>query len=105
MPTEFQNKIYETLRKVPKGKVTTYKELANALKTKAYQSIGTAMKVNPYAPIVPCHRVVKNNGSVGFFKGKKEGKAITEKINMLKKEGIVIKEKKIINFKEKLHKF
>jgi O6-methylguanine-DNA--protein-cysteine methyltransferase len=63
------------------------------------------MKLNPYAPIVPCHRVIKNDGSVGFFKGEKQGKAITEKINMLKKEGIEIKDKKIINFKRVLHRF
>jgi O6-methylguanine-DNA--protein-cysteine methyltransferase len=49
----FADKIYDKLRKVPKGRVTTYKELAHALKTKAYRGVGQAMKRNPYAPEVP----------------------------------------------------
>ena len=49
----FADKAYDLLRKVPKGRVTTYKELANALKTKAYRGVGQAMKRNPYAPEVP----------------------------------------------------
>ena len=47
------DKAYDLLRKVPKGRVTTYKEIAHALKTRSYQGIGQAMRRNPYAPEVP----------------------------------------------------
>ena len=49
----FAEKAYDLLRKVPKGRVTTYKEIANALGTKAYRGVGQVMKRNPYAPEVP----------------------------------------------------
>jgi methylated-DNA-[protein]-cysteine S-methyltransferase len=96
----FSEKCYNILRKVPKGKVTTYKAIAEALGTKAYRAVGTAMNKNPYSPAVPCHRVVNSNGNVGgFFSG--TGK----KIEMLEKEGILIKDRKIVDFKKYLYKF
>jgi len=49
----FADKAYDLLRKVPKGRVTTYKEIAHALKTRAYRGVGQAMRRNPYAPEVP----------------------------------------------------
>ncbi len=49
----FSDKVYDLLRKVPKGRVTTYKEIAHALETRAYRGGGQAMKRNPYAPEVP----------------------------------------------------
>jgi methylated-DNA-[protein]-cysteine S-methyltransferase len=103
--TTFAEKIYSLLRKVPKGKVTTYKELANALHTKAYRAVGQAMKNNPYAPKVPCHRVVASNGTIGGFKGKKSGKEIKEKIEMLKKEGIVFEHNKVKEFEKIFYRF
>ena len=57
---EFYEKCYAILRKVPKGKVTTYKEIASALNSKAYRLVGSAMHNNPYSPQVPCHRVVRS---------------------------------------------
>ena len=49
----FADKAYGLLRKVPKGRVTTYKEIAHALETRAYRGVGQAMRKNPYAPTVP----------------------------------------------------
>jgi methylated-DNA-[protein]-cysteine S-methyltransferase len=49
----FADKAYDILRKVPKGRVTTYKEIAHALETRAYRGVGQAMRKNPYAPEVP----------------------------------------------------
>ena len=49
----FSDKAYDLLRKVPKGHVTTYKEIAHALRTRSYRGVGQAMKRNPYAPGVP----------------------------------------------------
>lgn len=105
MPTPFSERIYKQLSKVPEGRVTTYKALANSLHTKAYQAVGTAMKNNPYAPVVPCHRVVSSDGSIGGFKGYTSGKTIQEKIEMLKKEGVEIENGKVKNFKKVLYQF
>jgi len=103
--TPFAKKVYQLLRKIPKGKVSTYKEVAKALKTKACQAVGQALKNNPNPPYIPCHRVVKNDGTIGGFMGKTKGKAIQRKINLLKQEGIKFTGKKIKNFKKLLLKF
>jgi methylated-DNA-[protein]-cysteine S-methyltransferase len=83
---------------VPRGRVTTYKAVANALGTKAYRAIGQFMKNNPYAPGVPCHRVVASDGTIGGFNGRISGSAITKKIRMLRAEGIKITRGRIIDF-------
>jgi methylated-DNA-[protein]-cysteine S-methyltransferase len=96
--TPLQEKTYKLLKTVPTGRVTTYKALADALHTKAYRAIGQFMKNNPYAPMVPCHRVVASNGTIGGFKGKTAGKEIKEKIALLAREGVHIKKNKVSNF-------
>jgi len=95
----FSERCYEILRKVPKGKVTTYKKIAAALGTKAYRAVGNAMNRNPHAPHVPCHRVVCSDGRVGGF-----ASGTRKKISMLKREGIKIVKGKI-NLKKYLHRF
>ena len=87
--------VYSLCKKIPKGKVTTYKEISNALNTKAYQAIGQILRCNPDAPKVPCHRVIKSNGNVGGFKGELVGKEINNKIKLLKNEGVFVKNNKI----------
>ncbi len=62
------NKVYKLLKKVLKGRVTTYGALARAAKTSP-RAVGAMMRANPYAPIVPCHRVVMCDGSIGGFAG------------------------------------
>lgn len=81
----FNERCYEVLRKVPKGKVTTYKAIAEKIGTKAYRAVGNAMNKNPYAPKVPCHRVINSNGDIGGF-----ASGVKNKISLLKKEGITI---------------
>ncbi len=103
----FNKKIYNLLKKVPKGKVTTYKILAEAIGTKAYRAVGQAMNKNPYGilsckgkKMVPCHRVVASNGHLhGFAHG------LEKKAELLRKEGIKIKNKMIVNFERILYKF
>ncbi|MBN2422760.1 MGMT family protein [Candidatus Woesearchaeota archaeon] len=95
MPTEFENRVYSLTSKIPKGKISTYKEIAKALNIKAYRAVGQALRKNPYWPRVACHRVVSSNGEIGGFKGKKSGRIIEEKISLLKKEGIEIENNKI----------
>lgn len=70
--------------------MSTYKEIAKTLHTKAYRAVGNALNKNPHAPIVPCHRVIKSDGRVGGF-----ASGIKKKISILKKEGIEIKENRI----------
>ena len=105
MEIRFSERVYKKLQLVPKGRVTTYKELAAAIGTTAYRSVGTALKNNPYAPEVPCHRVVASDGSIGGFKGKTQGKEIDEKMMMLEQEGIHIKNNKIGDFDRTLFRF
>lgn len=103
----FNKKIYNLLKKVPKGKVTTYKALAEAAGTKAYRAVGNAMNKNPHGILrckgknmVPCHRVVANTGHLhGFAHGLKK------KAELLRKEGIEIRNNKIINFGKILFRF
>jgi methylated-DNA-[protein]-cysteine S-methyltransferase len=99
MPTLFESKVWILLKKIPKGKVTTYKTLGKKLKSKAYRAIGTACSKNPYAPKVPCHRVVKTDGKIGQY-----AKGTKRKIELLRKEGISITNNKVRNFDSVLWK-
>ncbi len=100
----FTKRVYALCRKIPHGKVTTYAEIARALNCKAYRAVGNTLKSNPYAPIVPCHRVVRSDGNIGGFKGKMQGKEIREKIKLLKRESVeVIKSK--VNLAKHLFRF
>ena len=87
----FPEKVYALCAQIPVGKVSTYKNIAQALGLGGgYQAVGQALRCNPYAPRVPCHRVVKSNGSVGGFKGKITGKELEEKVRLLENEGVAI---------------
>jgi len=96
----FDSKVYELMKKIPKGKVTTYKILAEKLGTKAYRAVGNACNKNPFAPEVPCHRVVNSSGNIGGFASGSE-----KKIKLLKQENVEVENNKIVNFKEKLFRF
>ncbi|MSR85892.1 MGMT family protein [Candidatus Woesearchaeota archaeon] len=96
--------VYTLCKHIPKGKVTTYKEIAKALNIKAYQAVGQALRKNPYAPHVPCHRVVSSTGNLHGFKGEREGKALEEKKMLLEQEGVQV-EKDRVNLKKYLHTF
>ena len=93
--TKFQSECYDALKKVPKGKVITYAGLAREIgKPKAHRAVGNAMNKNPFAPKVPCHRVVKSNGELGGF-----ADDINVKIKRLHEEGVDVLNNKIVNFK------
>lgn len=91
----FTEKVYQYCKQIPRGKVTTYKELGKRLNTKAYQAIGQALKRNPYAPDVPCHRVVSSTGHLHGFQGKKNNYTLKEKQRLLEKEGVEVRKKKV----------
>ncbi|MBW3018695.1 MGMT family protein [Candidatus Woesearchaeota archaeon] len=101
---KFAEKVYELCKQVPEGKVTTYGEIAKKLNSSA-RAVGQALKRNPYAPIVPCHRVVKSDGCVGGFCGQSSGPEVKRKMGMLRKEGITIIDGKIENFEKKTTSF
>ncbi|MCX6711448.1 MAG: MGMT family protein [Candidatus Woesearchaeota archaeon] len=93
---KFSEKVYKITKKIPRGRVSTYGEIAHALNTKAYRAVGSALNKNPYAPIVPCHRVVNSDGKIGGF-----ADGTNKKIKMLEKEGIKVKNNRIVNFDKK----
>ncbi|MDC0195807.1 MGMT family protein [Candidatus Thioglobus sp.] len=98
--TRFQSDCYEALKKVPKGKVITYAGLARMIgRPKAHRAVGSAMNKNPYAPQVPCHRVVKSNGDLGGF-----ATDIEMKIKRLQEEGVMVSDNKIVDFRSTLYK-
>jgi O-6-methylguanine DNA methyltransferase len=93
------------MEKIPRGKVTTYGLIAKKLNTKAYRAVGNACRRNPYAPKVPCHRVVRSNGTVGGFGGKTSGENIANKIRMLQREGVDVRNGRIVNFERVVFRF
>lgn len=106
----YQQAILRLLAEVPKGKVTTYGDLAKELARRnpkwsplAGRAVGTTMRNNPCGPQIPCHRVIKSDGTVGNFRGGAEG-AVKEKIGMLRDEGVTVSSGKI-SLKEYRHKF
>ena len=97
----YQQAILRVLAEVPREKVTTYGDLARELSKReprwspdASRAVGTTMKNNLCGPRIPCHRVIKSNGSVGNFRGGAEG-AVEEKIRMLRGEGVKVVDGKI----------
>ncbi len=86
--TPFQQKVYEFIREIPRGKVTTYAAIARAIHCRSAQAIGQALKLNPFAPEVPCHRVIKADLTLGGYSGATTGVKVREKLALLKAEGV-----------------
>ncbi|MCL4391996.1 MGMT family protein [Patescibacteria group bacterium] len=85
----FGERVYRATQKIPKGKVATYGDLARlAGNPRAARAVGHFMKVNPGAPIVPCHRVVASNGALTGYSA--EG-GLKKKEKMLRKEGVIFR--------------
>lgn len=88
----FYKRVWDKVKEIPAGKVSTYALVAKSLNSKAYRAVGTALKLNPYAPKVPCHRVINSSGEIGNYSG--QG-GVKKKIELLTKEGVEIKDNKI----------
>ena len=87
--THFQLKVWKYLKKIPKGKVKTYLDIAKAIgKPKAFRAVANAVGKNPFPPIIPCHRVIRSDGSIGGYSGKG---GIKQKRQLLKSEKVFIK--------------
>jgi len=86
--TKFQLKVWNYLKKIPRGKVKTYSEVAKSIgKPLAVRAVANAIGKNPLAPQIPCHRVIRSDGSLGGYSGK--GGIKTKRL-LLKKEGITL---------------
>ncbi|OGC05035.1 hypothetical protein A2276_03710 [candidate division WOR-1 bacterium RIFOXYA12_FULL_43_27] len=83
MPTKFEEKVYKAVKKIPKGEVRSYEWVAKQIgRPKSVRAVGNALNKNPYAPIVPCHRVIRKDGSIGGF-----ASGAGKKVELLKREG------------------
>lgn len=106
----FSEKVFEVVRLIPKGKITTYKEIANALGVSAYRAVGNVLKNNKHGYCdggnTPCHRVVNSNGGIGGFFGEIVGDKIELKKKILEKEKIFFdSENFVIDFEDKFFRF
>ena len=97
---DFNNRCYELLRLIPEGKVTTYKEMAKALNSKAWRAVGSAMAKNKNLITTPCHRVVRSDGSIGQY-----ALGTDKKHELLTEEGIVISNGKVKDLSTFMYKF
>ncbi len=89
----FREKVYKVVKRIPKGEVMNYKKVAElAGSPRAFRAVGNALNKNPDLKTVPCHRVVKSNGQIGGYRY-----GVKRKIALLKKEGVKIKNKKVVN--------
>lgn len=89
--TEFQQKVYGIVKRIPKGKVLTYKQVAQKLGDKNLaRAVGNALNKNHDSKI-PCYRVVRSDGKIGGF-----NKGVKRKVNLLREEGLRIKNSRLI---------
>lgn len=97
----FNEKIWNLMDKIPRGKVATYKELARAAgNPNAARAAGNACNANPNAPKTPCHRVVSSDGRIGGY-----AHGVKRKIALLDGEGVKAKAGRIADFEKRLYKF
>lgn len=86
--TDFQRRVYDATRRIPKGRVTTYRLLARHIGCRSPRAVGQALRRNPYAPRVPCHRVIASDLTLGGFAGETAGPKLRKKQRMLAREGV-----------------
>lgn len=84
--TEFQKRVYAVVKKIPQGQSRSYKWVAEQIgNPQASRAVGQALKKNPYPVIVPCHRVIRSDGSLGGY-----SRGLNRKVILLKKEKVLI---------------
>lgn len=86
--SEFQQRIFTALRRVPAGRVTTYALLARAVGCRSARAVGQALRSNPFAPEVPCHRVIASDFTPGGYQGQRTGRLLNRKLRLLAQEGV-----------------
>jgi methylated-DNA-[protein]-cysteine S-methyltransferase len=89
--TEFERNVLVATFRIPKGKISTYKRIAQRIgRPRAYRAVANALHKNPLHPVVPCHRVVKSDGSFGG-----ERNAAEARRQLVKNEGVKIENGKV----------
>lgn len=96
----FGERVYALLKRIPKGKVTTYKAIAEALGIKAYRAVGNALNRNKDPENVPCYKVVSSDGRLGGY-----SRGIAEKVARLKEDGIKVLDGRIEDFEMVFYRF
>lgn len=86
--TAFQQRVYDACSMIPEGRVSTYGDLARHLGCGSARAVGQALRRNPFAPKVPCHRVVKSDRRLGGFSGHTTGPEVDRKYRLLREEGV-----------------
>ncbi len=116
MPTSFQQLVYAAVRRIPPGRVTTYRLLAEHIGCASCRAVGQALKRNPRpfcgavsrrgrdAPLVPCHRVIAADGTLGGFQGRLSGAALRRKARLLAAEGVRFRQGRLAD-PERWHRF
>jgi len=102
--TPFQRRVYVELLKIPRGKVTTYRLLAEHLGCRSCRAVGQALRRNPFAPDIPCHRVIASDLSPGGFQGAEKGTAVRRKLALLRAEGVEFVRGRLVD-PERVHDF
>ncbi len=92
----FARRVYDALVKVPAGQVITYAALGRRIGCGSPRAIGQALRANPFAPQVPCHRVIAADLTPGGFQGKRHGSALTRKLRLLADEGVRFSDKRLV---------
>ncbi len=103
-PTAFELKVYEATRRIPRGKVSTYRLIGKSIKCDSSQAVGQALRRNPFAPQVPCHRVIASSLTIGGFFGERKGTEIKRKLKLLGVEGVRFVDGKLAD-PDCLHRF
>ncbi len=89
VPSALAQRVYAALQQVPAGRVTTYGALARAVGTGSARAVGQALRRNPFAPTVPCHRVIAADLRLGGFNGALTGTPLLRKRQLLAAEGVL----------------
>ncbi len=100
MSAHFYQRCYALLEQIPKGKVSTYAEIARALNSKAYRAVGSAMANNDQIIIRPCHRVICSDGRIGGY-----ALGTDKKIELLLQEGVDIVDGKVHDLEKFMYQF
>ena len=87
-PTAFEQRVYDLLMTIPRGQVSTYAAMARALSCRSPQAVGQALRRNPFAPAVPCHRVVSSELTLHGFNGHTDEEELGRKRRLLEAEGV-----------------
>ena len=95
--TGFQQAVYDSISRGPRGRVTTYALLAQSIGCRSPRAVGQALRRNPFAPKVPCHRAIASDLTPGGFNGARAGTEIARKLRLLATEGVAFRNGRLVD--------